>query len=39
MKVQMYLERVREGGGVVSARIAIAATRDILMTSDRSMLA
>ena len=39
MKVQMYLKKVREGGGVISARIAVAATRGILFTCNRSMLA
>ena len=27
MKVQMYLKKVREGEGVVSARVAMAAAR------------
>ena len=39
LKVQMYLLKVREGGGVVSARIAMAAARGIILTCDRSMLA
>ena len=39
MKVQMYLKKVREGGGVVSARIAMAAARGIVLTCDRSLLA
>ena len=38
MKVQMYLKKVREGGGVVLARIAMAATRGIVLTCDRSLL-
>ena len=38
-KVQMYLHKVREGGGVVTARIAIAAARGIILAADRSMLA
>lgn len=38
-KVQSYLRKVRDGGGVVSARIAVAATRGILLSSDRSSLA
>ena len=38
MKVQMYLKKVREGGGVVSARIAMAAARGIVLTCDRSLL-
>ena len=37
-KVQQYLTRVREGGGVVLARIAMAATRGILMSCNRSRL-
>lgn len=39
MKVQMYLKKVREGGGVISARIVVAAARGILLTCNRSMLA
>ena len=35
----MYLKKVREGGGVVSARIAMAAAKGILLTCNRSMLA
>lgn len=31
-KVQKYLRRIREGGGVVTGRIAIAAARGILYT-------
>ena len=38
IKVQMYLKKVREGGGVVSARIAMAAARGIVLTCDRSLL-
>ena len=37
-KVQLYLRKVREGGGVVSSGIAIAAAKGILMSCDRSML-
>jgi hypothetical protein len=37
-KVQSYLKKVREGGGVVSARIAMAAARGIVLTCDRSVL-
>ena len=37
-KVQLYLKKVREGGGVVSAQIAMAAARGIVLTCDRSML-
>ena len=39
MKVQLYLRKVREGGGAVSARIAMAAARGILQKCNRSMLA
>ena len=39
MKVQMYLKKVREREGVVSARIAVAAARGILLTCNRSILA
>ena len=38
-KVQLYLRKVREGGGAVSARIAIAAARGILRKCNRSLLA
>ena len=37
-KVQQYLTRVWNGGGVVSARIAMAAARGILMSCNRSRL-
>lgn len=37
-KVQLYLKKVREGGGVVSARIAMAAAKGILLTCNRSLL-
>ena len=37
-KVQKYLVRVRNGGGVVSAKIAMAAARGILMSCNRSRL-
>ena len=39
LKVQLYLRKVREGGGAVSARIAVAAARGILRKCNRSMLA
>ena len=39
LQVQKYLMKVREGGGVVSARIAVAAARRILLASNRNMLA
>ena len=38
-KVQAYLRRVRDGGGVVTARIAVAVVRGILLSCDRSKLA
>ena len=38
VKVQQYLRRVREGGGIVSARIAMAAARGILLAYNRSRL-
>ena len=37
-KVQLYLKKVREGGGVVTARIAMAAAKGILMSSNRGAL-
>ena len=39
MKVQLYLRKVREGGGALSARIAMAAARGFLHKCNRSMLA
>ncbi|MCG8622397.1 MAG: hypothetical protein MJE68_10435 [Proteobacteria bacterium] len=36
-KVQLYLKKVREGG-IVSARIVMAAARGIILTCDRSIL-
>ena len=39
MKVQLYLRKVMEGGGAISARIAMAAARGILRKCNRSMLA
>ncbi len=38
-QVQQYLQKFREGGGVVTARIAVAAARGILVACDRSKLA
>ena len=38
-KVQIYLRKVREGGGAVSARIVSAAARGILLKYNPSMLA
>ena len=37
-KVQVYLKKVRERGGAVSARIVMAAARGILLKCNRSML-
>ena len=37
-KVQLYLRKVREGGGVVSARIAVAAAWGILLSCNKNML-
>ena len=37
-KVQLYLRKVREGGGAVLSRIAMAAARRILLKCDRGML-
>jgi hypothetical protein len=38
-KVQAYLKKIRESGGVVSARIAIAAAKGLVMVYDRRKLA
>ena len=38
-RVQAYLTRLREGGGVMSARIATAAARGLLLCYDKSRLA
>ena len=38
MKVQLYLRNVRQGGGAISARIAMAAARGILRKCNQSML-
>ena len=37
--VQLYLQKVREGGGVVMARIVMAAARGTVLSCDRAMLA
>ncbi len=37
-RVQDYFKKVREGGGVVSARIVIAVARGLLLHSDRTKL-
>ena len=39
MKVQAYLKKVRDEGGVVSARIAMAAARGLLLSCSKSLLA
>ena len=36
--MQLYMKKVREGGGVLPARIVMAAARGIVLTCDRSML-
>ena len=38
-KVQAYLKKIRETGGVVSARIVMAAAKGLLMVYDRQKLA
>lgn len=38
-KVQLYLKKVRDGGGIVSAAIAVAAAHGILMSCDKFKLA
>ena len=38
-KLQMYIKRVREEGGVVSSKIVMAAARGMLLSYDRSKLA
>lgn len=37
-QVQVYLQRVHESGGTVTARIAVAAARGILLATDRSKM-
>ena len=37
-QVQVYIQRVRESGGTVTARIAVAAARGILLATDRSKM-
>lgn len=37
-RVQMYLKKVREGGGVVSCRIVIAAARGLVRSHNPLML-
>ena len=38
MKLQVYVKKVREGGGVLTARILIAAARGIIMACERCRL-
>ena len=38
-KLQLYIRRVREGGGVISSKIVLAAARGIILSYDRSKLA
>ena len=38
-QVQVYLQRVRESGGTVTARIAVAAAKGILLSTDQSKMA
>ena len=38
MKVQIYLRKIREGEGAVSARIALAAARGIIFKCNPSLL-
>ena len=37
-KVQLYLQKVRKHGGIISSRIAMAAAKGILQAGDRSQL-
>ena len=38
-KMKMYLQKVRDGGGVVTGRIAIAAAQGLLLSCDKAKLA
>ena len=38
-QVQLYLHKIRENGGVVTASVVVAAARGILMSRDRTQLA
>ena len=38
-KLQMYIKRVREEGGVVSSKIVMAAARGMLLSYDQNKLA
>ena len=37
-KLQLYIEKTREGGGTVTTRIVMAAARDLIMATNRNML-
>ena len=37
-KVQLYIRKVREGGGAISSMIVMAAARGILLKCNRGML-
>ena len=38
-QVQLYLLKIRENGGIVTASVVVAATMGILMSRDRTQLA
>ena len=38
-QVQLYLKKIREHGGVITASVVVAAARGILMAQDKSLLA
>ena len=38
-KLQLYIRKLREGGGAVSSKIVMAAAHDILLSYDRNKLA
>lgn len=38
-QVQLYLRKIRENGGVVTASVVVAAARGIVMSRDRTRLA
>ena len=37
-KLQLYISKTREGGGAITTHIVMAATRDLLLASNRNML-
>ena len=37
-KLQLYIEKTREGGGAVNTRIVMAAARGLIMATNRNML-